>query len=263
MSGYSRRSITLATVSVLAVLSAMPLPSAAADKVPAGIAAAVSDAGRPEADRVRDENRKPGESVAFSGMKAGDKVADLLPGGGYFTRIFAKTVGAKGHVYAIVSEEILKKRPTAADGVNAIAADKAYGNVSVMPEQLANINAPEPLDIVWTSLNYHDLKNAAFGPADTAAMDKSIFNALKPGGVFIVVDHAAAAGSGTRDTETLHRIDPAVVKAEVTAAGFVFEGESDVLKRPEDDHTVRVIEGSIRGKTDQFIYKFRKPAAKK
>jgi predicted methyltransferase len=249
----------LATAGLLALLASSNQVSFAAD-VPAAIGAAVADAGRPEADRVRDENRKPGEVVAFAGIKAGDKVADLLPGGGYFTRIFSKTVGAQGKVYAIVSSAILEKRPTVADGVKAIAADANYGgNVVVHPQALESLSAPEPLDVVWTSLNYHDLKNAMFGPADTVAMNKAILKALKPGGTYIIIDHVAEAGSGTRDTETLHRIDPAVVKSEVVSAGFTFEGESNLLKHPDDNHTFRVVEGSIRGKTDQFIYKFRKP----
>ncbi len=258
------RYATFAAVGGLLAMLAPNLAAAQMSKqiVPKEIAAAVADAARPDADKVRDENRKPGETVAFAGVKPGDKVADLLPGGGYFTRIFSKAVGAKGHVYAVVSSEMLARRPTAADAVKAIAADANYANVSVTPVVPSAFSAPEPLDVVWTSLNYHDLKIVAFGVNDTVAMNKAIFAALKPGGVYIVVDHAAAAGSGTRDTETLHRIDPAVVKTEAAAAGFEFAGESDLLKRPEDDHTVRVVEGSIRGKTDQFIYKFRKPGGK-
>ena len=229
----------------------------AADKVPKAIAAAVSDAGRPEADTKRDADRKPGESVAFAGIKAGQKVLDLAPGGGYFTRIFSKTVGPKGTVYALVPENVIAARPKAADGVNAIAAEKGYGNVKVIIQMLNAVKTPEAVDVVWTSQNYHDFKNASFGPVDTVAMNKAIFASLKPGGTYIVLDHVAAAGANV--TETLHRIDPAVVKAEAVAAGFVFSGESDVLKHAEDDHTVRVVETGIRGKTDQFIYKFTKP----
>ena len=231
----------------------------AADTIPKAVTAAVADAGRPDADKQRDANRKPAEVVAFAGLKSGDKVLDLLPGGGYFTRIFAKTVGKKGHVYALVPASIVAARPKAVDGVQAIADDKNYGNVEVLVQGLESLKTPKPVDVVWTSQNYHDLKNKMFGPADTAAMNKAIFAALKPGGTYIVLDHAAEAGSGTRDTETLHRIDPAVVKAEVTAAGFVFEGESTALHNTTDNHTIKVIEGEIRGKTDQFVYKFRKP----
>lgn len=254
----TRYTMMMGTLGLVALLGA-GAPAAFAQVSPA-ITAAVGDAGRPDADKQRDANRKPGESVAYSSMKAGDKVVDLLPGQGYFTRIFSKTVGANGKVYAVLSQEILEKRPQAADGVKAIAADANYGgNVTVLPVTLTALKTPEPVDIVWTSLNYHDLKNASFGPTDTAAMNKAVFAALKPGGVYIVIDHVAEAGSGTRDTETLHRIDPAVVKNEVTAAGFSFDGESTILKHPEDNHTIRVVDGAIRGKTDQFIYKFRKP----
>jgi len=112
---------------------------------------------------------------------------------------------------------------------------------------------------VWTSMNYHDLHDKFLGPADVAALNKSIFDALKPGGVYLVLDHAAEAGSGLRDTETLHRIDPAVVEKAVTAAGFVLEAQSDELKNPDDDYTMKVFNPAIRGRTDKFIFKFRKP----
>ena len=254
------RSVVITTLAAL-LMAGIPAVTAAqtTGKIPKTIVAAVADSGRPDVDKQRDEHRKPAEVIAFAGLKRGDKIADLIPGGGYFTRIFSKVVGKHGHVYAIVPSEILKVRATAADAVNTIAADKAYGNTSVILAPVADFKAPEPLDMVWTSDNYHDLKNTIFGPADTAAIDKAIFKALKPGGVFLVLDHAAAPGSGARDTETLHRIDPELVKAEVTAAGFVLEAESDVLRNPEDDHTVKVFDGTIKGKTDQFVFRFRKP----
>jgi predicted methyltransferase len=130
--------------------------------------------------------------------------------------------------------------------------------VQVSP--LASLSVSEPADIVFTAQNYHDVHNVP--NIDMAAFNKSVFDALKPGGVFIVLDHAAAAGSGARDTATLHRIDPATVKSEVTAAGFEFVGESKVLANAQDDHTAKVFDPAIRGKTDQFIYKFRKPKKK-
>ena len=200
--------------------------------------------------------------MAFAGIKAGDKVVDVLPGGGYFTRIFSQgRRGRKGHVYAVVPMDKRSWPPARKRriGVKAIAADKEYGNVSVeIATARQRLKTPAPVDVVWTSDNYHDLKNKAFGPADTAAMNKAIFASLKPGGVYIVIDHSANAGQADA-TETLHRIDPAVVKAEVTAAGFKFDGESRVLHRTSDDHTGKVFDAGMRGKTDQFIYKFRKP----
>ena len=231
----------------------------AADSVPPYIAAAVADAARPEADRTRDADRRPGEVVAFAGIKPGDKVADILPGGGYFTRVFSKVVGAKGKVYAVVPDEMLKMRATAADGIKALSADPGFANVAVVTTPINAVAAPEPLDVVWTSLNYHDLHNKMMGPADIAAFNKSVFGALKKGGTYIVIDHASAKGTGVADTDTLHRIDVEAVKAEVTGAGFVLAGESDILRHSADDHTGKVFDSGIRGKTDQFILKFRKP----
>jgi predicted methyltransferase len=244
---------------LFALLAAAPFAQAA-DPVPAPIAAAVADSGRPDADKQRDADRKPGESVAFAGIKAGDKVVDLLPGGGYFTRVFSKVVGSKGLVYAVAPP----KRPDAPAGapepsaaVAAIAADPAYPNVRVLTARATEFTVPEPVDVVWTSLNYHDVRNAP--NSDMKAFAATVLKALKPGGVFIVIDHAAEAGSGPRDSSTLHRSDPELVKTEMTSAGFKFDGASDVLKHPNDPHTSRVHDPSVRGKTDQFLLKFSKP----
>ena len=232
----------------------------AAERVPAYIAAAVADPGRPEEDRQRDANRKPAETLAFVGVKPGDKVVELIPSRGYFTRIFSKVVGPKGHVYALSPP----RRPNAApDSPDPVAATKAlsedpnYSNVSAQGGHFATVTVVEPVDIVFTAQNYHDLHNMP--DLDLGAFNKSVFDALKPGGVYVVLDHAAEAGSGARDTSTLHRIDPQTVKSEVQAAGFVLAGESTLLQNKDDAHTTKVFDPSIRGKTDQFILKFRKP----
>jgi predicted methyltransferase len=247
-----RLSCSIASTALLAFIATAPLAQAA-DKIPAAISAAVADAGRPDEDKQRDANRKPAETIAFAGVKKGDHVAELLPGRGYFTRILSKVVGDKGVVYALVPPQ----RPNGPDPAAAIApvaaADKNVKVATLGQDKLA----PEPVDVVWTSQNYHDLHNRP--NADLAAFNKNVFDALKPGGTYIVLDHTAEAGSGTRDTSTLHRIDPETVKAEVTAAGFKLEGSSDVLKNPQDPHTAGVRDPSIQGKTDQFILKFRKP----
>ncbi len=227
--------------------------SYAADKVPAEVTAAVADAGRPAADKDRDANRKPAETLAFAGVKSGDQVVDFLPGGGYFTRIFSKTVGAKGHVTALSPMGTPDKYTVAA---KAIAADPAYGNVTAVSEKVADLPAGS-VDLLFTAQNYHDLHNIA--NADVAAMDKAVFAALKPGGIFLVIDHSAPAGSGFQDTNTLHRIDEAAVKTEVESAGFKLVGESDILKNPKDPRTAVVFDPSIKGKTDQFVLKFEKP----
>lgn len=223
------------------------------------IKAAIADGARPEADRGVDADRKPAELIAFSGMKPGDKVLELFPGRGYFMRIFSKVVGSSGHVYELVSAEETKASTKGLDAIKAIAAAPGYANTTVINQPVAAFKVPEPVDLVWTSQNYHDLHDKAFGPADMAAFNKAVFAALKPGGVFLITDHAAQAGSGLRDTETLHRIDPAAVKSEVQAAGFVLDAESDVLKESADDHTLKIFDPKTRGKTDKFVFRFRKP----
>jgi predicted methyltransferase len=233
---------------------------AAYAKPDANQAAAVADKGRPEADTKRDADRKPAEMLEFAGVKQGQTVVDLIPGGGYFTRIFSKAVGPKGTVYAVggpprPSQDPSKPAPTPAQ--DTIAADANYSNVKSIHAPLqGGLSIPTQADLVWTSQNYHDVKNVP--NIDMLAFDKAIFNSLKPGGVFIVLDHVANPGD-PNSTKTLHRIDPAVVKQEVTAAGFKYEGESTVLKNPADDHTKGIRDGFSQGQTDQFIYKFRKP----
>lgn len=240
-----------------AVIVAVPA-LAARPSIPANIAAAVADPARLQADRARDAERKPAECLAFAGVKSGDRVADLIPGGGYFTRLFSVAVGPKGYVYAFVPSN-LDKRMKKPSPVYAIAADPHYPNVSVIHAPVEKFVAPEKLDLVWTSQNYHDLHDSFFGPADIAAVNKAIYDSLKPGGIYVVLDHAAEPGSGLRDTETLHRIDEAAVKKEVEAAGFKFVAESNVLRNHADNHTLKVFNPEIRGHTDQFILKFRKP----
>jgi predicted methyltransferase len=242
-----------------AVLAVAGCAAQSAGMTAAEATALLNDGTRPEADTRRDADRKPADMVAFAGIRAGDKVVDFIPASGYFTRVFSRVVGANGTVYAFVPKEMTDRRATAADAVKAISAEPGYTNVAVLVQPAAGFVAPAPVDVVWTSQNYHDMHVERFGIPDFAGVNKAFFNALKPGGVYIVLDHAATAGSGLADTEKLHRIDPAVVKAEVTAAGFVFEGESSVLRRADDPHTAMVFDAGIRGKTDQFIYKFRKP----
>lgn len=220
---------------------------------------AIASKSRPDSDTAQDPDRKPAKVLAFIGIKPGMRVADLIPGGGYYTRLFSKIVGRHGHVYSVVPTEFLSMRSTADAPIQAIAASPGYKNVTELKQSINKVHTPKKLDIAFTSMNYHDLHDPFMGPANMSEVNKSIFNSLKHGGVYIVLDHAAEAGSGVRDTNTLHRIDPAVVKKEVLAAGFVFDGESNALRNPDDDHTKRVFDPSIRGRTDKFIYKFRKP----
>ena len=255
-----KRTLSLAAGTLVAAMTLAVTDAQAASTVSKEIKAAVADAARPEADRDRDADRKPAESIAFAGMKPGQTVADLIPGSGYFTRIFSAVVGPNGHVYAVPTPkrpDAPADRPDPAAAVQAIAADPHYSNVTVAQQKLTDLSLPSPADVIWTSQNYHDIHNIP--NIDVVAFDKKVFDALKPGGVFIVLDHTAEKGSGFRDTNTLHRIDPEAVKKEVESAGFKFVGESDVLHNANDPHTAKVFDPSIRGKTDQFILKFRKP----
>src|SRR5215831_9903323 len=233
---------------------------AATSVVPPDIAAAVANPNRPAADTARDEARKPGEVIAFSGMKAGWVVADYIPGTGYYDRVFAAVVGPKGHVYGFYPAELKNfvKNPLPPDGATPDAKFPAF---TALVEPANDFAAPKPLDLVWISDNYHDLHDPFFAPADLGKINKAVFAALKPGGTYIVLDHAAPNGSGLADTNTLHRIDEAAVKREVEAAGFKLIGESNVLANPADNHTLKIFDPAVRAHTDQFVLKFQKPKA--
>jgi len=241
---------------IAALLLGAPI-AATAQSVSPAIEAALADPARPAADKARDAARKPGEILAFAGIKPGDKVADFIMGGGYFTRVLAGTVGDKGHVYAYQPAEFIAFRADyGKEQDEAVAGRK---NVTPSRGKLGEIAFPEPLDAIITVQNYHDLHLKAAPPGAAAFITKRLYDALKPGGVFLVVDHAAAADPEFKAPETLHRIDPAAARAEIESVGFKFEGELPLLRNPADPHTAIVFDPAIRGKTDQFIYKFRKP----
>ena len=188
-----------------------------------GYEAAMTDSARPDTDKQLDAERKPAEMLALAHVKPGMKVMDLIPGKGYFTRLFSVAVGPKGYVYAYQPSELDALYKGKEPSINAVAKD--YKNVAVIH----------------------------------ASINKAVYDALRPGGLYIVLDHAAEKGSGVRDTDTLHRIDEDTVKKEVLAAGFKLAGESSVLRNKADDHKLKVFDPSIRHKTDQFILIFRKP----
>lgn len=222
--------------------------------VPASVTTALADPAR--ADQQGDDARRQAAAVvAFSGAKAGDVVVDFFPGGGYWTRIFAGVVGSRGHVYAVW--------PAAAAryAEKSLPALQARGLPNVTAEvQTTNLpTAPRPADLFWTVQNYHDIPNKGAGEPALRAFDAAVYRLLKKGGTYIVIDHADAAGTALTGTETRHRIDPDAVRRQIQAAGFRFVGESKVLRNPADDHSKGVFDDSIRGKTDQFVYKFRKP----
>jgi len=272
------RAKTFSLIAAACGLGVAAAALAASGAIPAAVTAAVNDPSRPETDRQRDALRKPAEVIAFAGIKPGDRVGELMPGRGYFTNILCKLVGDQGHVYAVSLTPQRVAGPPPSDvptpaggsmngmgggGMSAPAAPRpatplpgaACQNVTRDSTTAAAFHLPDNLDVVWTSDNYHDFHNAMFG-ADMKAFDKTVYDALKPGGIFIVEDHMAEKGSGARDTNSLHRIDPELVKQEVTSAGFRLIGESSVL-HIDEPHTAKIFD--LHGSTDKFLLKFQKP----
>ena len=230
--------IGIGTYGVAAAQSQAPFQAALADPI------------RPAEDTARDADRKPAELLTFAGVHPGMKIVELAPGGGYFTRILTAAIGKTGHVYAITA------RPSPA--LQALAQQRS--NLTLVAGSPGTIPVPAQVDLVWTTQNYHDFKNSKLPNGDAAqAYDAEAFRVLKPGGSYLIEDHEAAPGAGATQTSTLHRIEDTVVRREVEAAGFKLDGESKVLRNPADSHTAKVQDPSIRGKTDQFILKFRKP----
>ncbi|HEY3645175.1 MAG TPA: methyltransferase [Gammaproteobacteria bacterium] len=247
---------------LIAAVFALPLAAlanpAAAPATPAYVTAALNDPARKD-DAANDERRHAAEVVSFAGVKPGDDVIELVPGRGYWTRIFSGVVGDKGHVYTVWPHGMDKYAAKSIANWQELVKKPPYTNVSLLQQDDDKLSAPQPADVVFTSQNYHDYHDKFMGPVDMGKFNKEVFDALKPGGVYVVIDHVANAGD-TGATEEQHRIDPAVVKKEVEAAGFVFDGSSDALKNPADDHKAKVFDPAIQGHTDQFIYRFKKPA---
>jgi predicted methyltransferase len=257
-----KRSTATAIAALVTLVACREAPKAP-EVAPAPAVEAASVAGDPARakDVALDARRKGPEIVAFAEVKPGQKVLDLIPGGGYFTRLFSLGVGPSGKVYAVWPEHYDKVSQPDSATMRKMAAQAPFANVEVLVQPTDGLSAPEPLDLVFTSQNYHDYPLKFMGPSDVAVLNKAVFAALKPGGLYVIVDHGAAPGSGMRDGEKLHRIDVEAVKQQVQAAGFRFEGESPLLHNTADDRTKEVFDPSIRGRTDQFILKFRKPAA--
>ena len=225
--------------------------------LPANVAAALADKARPAEDSARDAARKPGELLAMGEIKTGGKAVDLVMGGGYFTRILSGVVGPKGQVIGYQPAEFIQFQASYGENQKKVAA--AYANVVPLTSTFGTLDLPDGVDLVLTVQNYHDLHLKPF-PADTATkVNAEVFKSLKPGGVYLIVDHTALAGSGLEAADKIHRIDPAIVRKEVEAAGFKLEAESAMLAVPEDPKTANVFSPAIRGKTDQFVMKFRKP----
>ncbi len=255
-----RRSVILVAVSVMS-LSAMgcmgvmgtPTPTT---PTPADYAEVLAAPIRPADDRARDAARHTAETLAFAQVRPGQKIADMIIGGGYFTRVFSAAVGPQGRVIAWQPAEFIAFQASYGDSLTA--AD-ALANVDAIRSPIAAPDFPAGLDLVFTAQNYHDL-HLSMAPADTASrVNTAVFRALKPGGLYVIIDHHAIAGSPLTAANTVHRIDVEAVKREVLAAGFELDGESDLLDNAADPRTANVFDGSIRGRTSQFMLRFRKP----
>ncbi|HEX4743019.1 MAG TPA: methyltransferase [Caulobacteraceae bacterium] len=221
------------------------------------IAGALADPNRPAKDQALDAQRRPAEIMAFIRLHPGQTIVDVWPGA-YWDRLFADVVGPNGEVIAWTPAEAAKVEHLTVpkDGDHPYPE---HPNVVAYGGPINSFTVPSQVDVVWIRQNYHDLYDPFMGPADVAGFDKAVYRALKPGGIFVVIDHSAPEGSGLADTNTTHRIDGAVVKRDMAAAGFQFVGESPVLHNPADARDKLVFDPSIRGRTDQFIYVFRKP----
>jgi len=215
---------------------------------------ALADPARPAEDKARDAARHPAELLTFMGVKPGDKVADFFMGGGYWTRILAKTVGDSGKVYAYQPPR------NAESATKQDEVVKPYANAVASRDPLDSFAFPEKLDAIITVQNWHDLHVSRNPPGTGAAVAKRLFDALKPGGVLLVVDHAGPAGEAPfASADTLHRGDAEATKKEIEAAGFRLAATSPLYANPADPHTAKVFDPSIRGKTDQFALKFVRP----
>ena len=220
-------------------------------------AAALADPQRPAADRERDAARFPADLLAFAQIEKGEQVGDYIMGGGYWTRILSSAVGPEGHVYAFQPDEFIAFRPAYGEEQDAAVAGRA--NVTPLRGPVAAPPFAEPLDTIITVQNLHDLYLGAMPPGTAAKALAALNAALRPGGTLLVVDHSAPEGSGTSAANTIHRMDKQAAIAALTEAGFVLEAESDLYSRPDDPRTANVFAPEIRGKTDQFVLRLRKP----
>jgi predicted methyltransferase len=208
------------------------------------------------------EQSKVSELIRFARVESGSTVIDVYPGDGDWTRLFSDTVGPNGRVYSFVPAEVAHFKNDPLGRMRALAKEPGRENVeAVSADLVAMLEVTGPADVLWLHLFYHDLHTALIQAKGATAADFNhvVFERLKSGGSYVVVDHAAAAGTTTSDAQSLHRIEPASVREEVQAAGFVLDAESTLLANKDDRHSIKVFDPSIKGATDRFAYRFVKP----
>lgn len=246
----------LGLLTVLAALLPVLAFAEGGESAPDPIAAAVAAADRPDADRARDADRRPAEVMRFCGVGPGKRVGELMAGRGYYTEMLSAAVGPEGQVYGHNSPFVLDR--FAEKPFTELLERLMLDNVTRLDAEPERPGLPSDLDVVLLIRFYHDFY---WQKVDRAAVNRAVFAALAPGGVYCVLDHHAEAGSLDRDVETLHRVDAAMVRQEIEAAGFEWDGESDVLRNTEDDRSWNIFsdQSARRDKTDRFLYLFRKP----
>jgi predicted methyltransferase len=241
----------LITTLALCFTALLPAAGSAQDDLNAILAST----SRPQADRDGDAGRKPAEVIRFFGIERGDKVADLLTGGGYWTRILVPLVGPEGRVYA-GNNPFFGRFYT--EPFNKLLAEPAFKNVVRIDGPVDKLALPKDgsLDAVLMVNAYHDL---FLTEEDRSQLNRDVLASLKRGGVYGIIDHAAADGAGSSKIQELHRIEKKVVVDEVQAAGFRLAREGDFLRNPADNHTAKIFDPSVMGKTDRFVLRFEKP----
>ncbi|MBN8552943.1 MAG: class I SAM-dependent methyltransferase [Caulobacterales bacterium] len=250
----------VASAAEAAVHPAVTAAQAASDRAaareaagPARWQAAIGDPRRPEGEVARDPLRHPFEMLEFIELRPGQRIADIRPEEGYFTRLFAPVVGETGQVYAFVPTLTAGREQAFAEGLQA-----EYGNVTPVIGLLDEMRFDAPLDVVFMGQEYHDFHIERFD-VDVAEMNRRVFAALRPGGIYVILDHSGRTGTGNTEVQTLHRIEGAFLRREVEAAGFIYEGQTRVVANPDDPMDISVFDESIRGRSDQFVYRFRRP----
>ena len=242
-------------ISLAIFLMALSISGSAMARVPDGVAQAVADTTRPKDERDIDALRLPAETLTFAGVKSGMVIGELYPCGGYFSRMLSDVVGPKGKVYGL--ETTRWKGCLPAD--EKMVAELPTKNLTVTGFGFGEFTLPEKVDLFWITQNYHDLHIKDYGVVDMEAFNKHVFNSLKSGGVYFILDHQANPGTSEDQIKALHRIEKAQIIREVEAAGFKLVAEGDFLHRTSDDHTKSIFDPSVKGHTDQYALKFVKP----
>jgi len=248
------------SVPVYAAESAPASTTAAKDSIP-DFAAAVSAPGRDEADVALDESRDPAAVLAFMGLESGDAVLDIFAGGGYYSEIMGRAVGATGSVIAVNPPQFVSSDQSKQKWAGVT---QRQPNVTMVASQLPDYKpAANSIDFAMLHLIYHDFywesEKFKFAKMDPAIVLASLYAGMKPGGIVAVIDHVGSAGDTRAVVEKTHRIDPETARSDFLRAGFVLDGESDMFANPDDDLEKNVFDPAVQGKTHRFMLRFRKP----